>query len=276
MTLLSFVVVLLLLQCAAAYPELFNNLAYRSPSLRFPTDSVLAHDVGALARRHTKRDGSTARYEGGLSFPYGIASGDPLADSAILWTHPVVAGGNTTLPVCLQYQTAKDDKITQVVDTGLACTTSDVDYSLKVETKHLEPKTKYYYRFSTVGKNSTSSPVGTFKTMPRPDDATVDKLTLAVFSCSNLPYGFFNAYRKASARTNEVDYFTHVGDWIYEGKAVKGALEERQFEPRIEIAHLDEYRQRHAAYRGKDENLRAMLQNYAALTVRKLTAPIAV
>jgi len=49
-----------------------------------------------------------------------------------------------------------------------------------------------------------------------------------------------------------------ISDYIYEGGMRVGAPEDRQFEPRYEIASLDDYRQRYNAYHRKDASLRAM------------------
>ena len=72
------------------------------------------------------------------------------------------------------------------------------------------------------------SPIGRTKTTPHPDDHTA-KVGLAVFSCSNYPNGYFNAYgvcpasrihctsaddHQNAARKDEVDYFVHLGDYI--------------------------------------------------------------
>ena len=38
----------------------------------------------------------------------------------------------STAPVCVSYKVASDDAFAKVVDSGLAYTSSDVDYTLKV------------------------------------------------------------------------------------------------------------------------------------------------
>ena len=38
-------------------------------------------------------------------------------------------------------------------------------------------------------------------------------LTFAVFSCSNFPFGFFNAYTFAALNTTS-DIFVHLGDYV--------------------------------------------------------------
>ncbi|GAC76823.1 hypothetical protein PANT_22c00227 [Moesziomyces antarcticus T-34] len=291
----------------SALAPLERNLAYRSPSLSLSNGDGLGHDIehiGAQIRKRAYDDyvtskvegkarrnnakgkteadflvekydgdyGSDGRdaYKGKVSFPYGVAAGDPYPDSAILWTHPVPEDANTTLPVCLRYQTSRSESDwskANLVDDSYAWTTSEVDYSFKVETSGLQPKTQYYYRFFSCHDNSVVSPVGSFKSIPDYNDDEVDSLKLAVFSCSNLPFGYFNAYRAAAARKN-ADYFVHVGDYIYEargdGQKVAGentygdgrALN-RVPEPDHEIVTLEDYRLRYGSYR-KDKDLQAL------------------
>ncbi|PWN46632.1 hypothetical protein IE53DRAFT_18607 [Violaceomyces palustris] len=292
---------LTLLSTVASLPPLERNLAYRSPSLTVGSNG-LSHDIDAIGRSIRKRasvarrtlkgpkfanqadsieanydgdygsDGRMA-YKGNLTFPYSVASGDPYDTSAILWTHPVPTQ-ETSDPICLRYQTSKsrDFSKADIADSSYAWTTSDVDYSYKVETVGLEPLTQYYYRFSACHDESIRSPVGRFKTMPKPDDAKVDSLKIAVFSCSNFPFGFFNAYSQASRK--DIDYAMHVGDYIYESTGDgspdsygDGRPLDRVPEPNKEIFTLSDYRQRYATYRGRDEGLKALHANKSWLLV---------
>lgn len=72
-----------------------------------------------------------------------------------------------------------------------------------MEAKNLQPFTQYYYQFAVCGSNN-KSPVGRTKTSPRADD-DVSKVGIAVYSCSNYPNGYFNAYGNA-ARKDKIDY----------------------------------------------------------------------
>jgi len=77
----------------------------------------------------------------------------------------------------------------------------------------LEPFTQYYYQL-TVCDSNNSSPIGRSKTTPKPGDKT-SAISLAIYSCSNYNFGFFNAFGN-TARRNAVDYVVHLGDFIYE------------------------------------------------------------
>ena len=300
LTLLS---VVALSASASSLHPLERNIAYRSPSKTVGSDG-LSHDIGAIRRAIHKRaydervarqiqaragnvaeslvqdyngeygpDGRDA-YKGNISFPFNVASGDPYSDSAILWTHPVAAE-ETDKPICLRYQTSKskdDWSKDNVVDDNYAWTTSDVDYSFKVETTGLQPKTEYYYRFFSCNDHSLVSPVGTFKTFPEYNDDDVDSLRLAIFSCSNLPWGFFNAYQKASDK-NDIDFWLHVGDYIYEGPGDgspdaygDGRAIGRVPEPNKEILTLEDYRTRYQSYRN-DSSLQDLHRTHAILAV---------
>jgi alkaline phosphatase D len=130
----------------------------------------------------------------------------------------------------------------------------------------LKPYTTYYYQFN-VCNSSNKSPVGRTKTTPHADD-DITKVSLAVFSCSNYPFGFFNAFgnpvRKVSfvipgcgrveltKRQDSVDYVIHLGDYIYEyknGDYGWGNSLGRIPLPNKEIYSLYDYRKRLATYR---------------------------
>ena len=108
-----------------------------------------------------KRHAGASPYEAtALNFTHGVASGDPFPDSVIIWTRcapisddvndnstvsgtvplynpvPVYSDSNgttvSTAPVCVSFKVATDKELTDVVDSGTAYTSSDVDYTLKV------------------------------------------------------------------------------------------------------------------------------------------------
>ena len=86
--------------------------------------------------------------------PYslGVASGDPLPDSVILWTrlapNPLEAGGG--MPdesVEVNWEVATDEAMTDVVRTGTATAEPAHAHTIHVDVGGLEPATEYYYRF---------------------------------------------------------------------------------------------------------------------------------
>lgn len=242
-----------------------SNLNYRSPSEHHPGLGISLHKVN---KRNTPAKFDASQ----LNFTHGVASGDPYAESVILWTRisPQYAdvdsnstvsgtvplywhGPNLTVstaPVCVDYQVSESKDFKDVCSKGRAYTSSDVDYTVKVEAKGLKPFTRYYYQFN-VCDSDNKSPLGRTKTAPAADDH-VTKVGLAVYSCSNYPFGFFNAYGNP-ARKDSVDYVIHLGDYIYEyagdGDYGYGYSIGRVPKPESIIYTLNDYRERHATYR---------------------------
>ena len=152
----------------------------------------------------------------------------------------------STSPVCLNWKIGTDKNLSQVLDQGTVYTSSDVDYTVKVEAGHLQPFTRYYYQF-TVCNSTMSSMLGRTKTTPLPTDNAAS-VRLAIYSCSNYPFGFFNAYGNP-VRKDSVDYVLHLGDYIYEyanGDYGWGQSIGRVPLPDREIYTLYDYRKRHA------------------------------
>ncbi|KAK7897755.1 hypothetical protein LTR67_004385 [Exophiala xenobiotica] len=265
------------------------NLNYRSPSVNHPS---LGISVRKVVKRHDPRSTFAA---GSLNFTHGVASGDPYPNSVILWTrcsptfddvtnnsttsgfvplyNPVPIYNDTdeakpvsTSPVCLNWKIASDNKLSSVVDSGTVYTSSDVDYTVKVEATKLSPFTQYWYQFTVCNSNQTSM-VGRTKTTPAPDD-NVSGISLAIYSCTNFPFGFFNAYGNP-VRKDSVDYVIHLGDYIYEyknGDYGWGQSIGRVPLPDREIYTLYDYRKRYATYR-TDLDLLASHQNFPWIPV---------
>ncbi len=176
-------------------------------------------------------------------FRHGVASGDPLQDRVVIWTRVTPFSFQETVQV--EWVMAEDPQFTKVVRRGFTSTQPLLDYTVKVDVTRLEPDTTYYYRFMAMG---ASTPVGRTKTLPA---GSVDRLRLAVASCSNFPFGFFNAYQLI-ARREDLDAVVHLGDYIYEyaeGTYGVGGRFNRVPFPNREIVSLSDYRLRYAQYR---------------------------
>ncbi|HVY90211.1 MAG TPA: alkaline phosphatase D family protein [Hyphomonadaceae bacterium] len=204
---------------------------------RFITTSGLAILATTLAPRF-------AFAQAKAGFTHGIASGDPRQTQVTLWTR-FVADGETTLKV----EVAEDEAMQKVVSTGEAAATPGMDFCAHARIAGLMPGRWYYYRFRA--PDGSASPVGRTRTLP---DGKPDHFRIAVFSCSNGPTGWFNAYAHAAAR-NDVDLAIHLGDYIYESAVVNpgaapGSLAERRgLQPAHKLLMLADYRQRYASYR---------------------------
>lgn len=169
-------------------------------------------------------------------FAHGIASGDPQADSVILWTRVSTAADRE--PV--RWTLARDAGMSEIVAEGEADATAEADHTVKVLAEGLEPGATYFYRFEARGARS---PVGRTRTLPV---GRAERLGVALVSCSNWSEGYFNAY-EAIARDAAVDLVLHTGDYIYEGGGYTGRA--RDHAPNYEIVTLADYRERHAQYK---------------------------
>jgi alkaline phosphatase D len=186
-----------------------------------------------------------------VTFRHGVASGDPLPDSVVLWTR---SSGATEV----DWVVARDPDLRQVVARGRAPTSADIDHTVKVDPGGLEPATTYWYRFSAGGEHS---PTGRTRTAPA-TGAHVEHLRLGLVCCSSYADGWFHAYRNLARR--EVDLVVHVGDYLYENgrHSVKGP---RRHPPSRAVT-VDGYRARHALYK-TDHDLQALHARHPMVAV---------
>ncbi|RAV33285.1 alkaline phosphatase D family protein [Corynebacterium heidelbergense] len=198
------------------------------------------------------------------AFVHGVASGDPLPGSVLLWTritsHPGdLPGKNRGTPTKVKWEVAQDPQFRAVVASGNITATPDTDMTVKPEAAGLNPGTDYYYRFTITDGDYTGhvSPVGRTRTAPAAG-ADVQELRFALFSCSNWEAGFFHAYGDMAHR-GDIDYALHVGDYIYEyerGNYTGKSGPVRDHDPANEILTLADYRERYGQYH-TDVNLQA-------------------
>lgn len=172
-------------------------------------------------------------------FSHGIASGDPLADSVILWTRVSPAVDE---PVETFFEVALDPAFEQRVAADYIPTTdASRDHTVKIDVEGLAAATTYYYRFYAQGR---VSPIGRTRTAP---DGASQRLRFAVVSCSSWAHGYFHVYEEISGRA-DLDAVLHLGDYIYEfGSGEYGDV--REYDPPHEIVTLDDYRRRYRQYR---------------------------
>lgn len=186
-------------------------------------------------------------------FTHGVASGEPGPHSILLWTR-YAAPSTTRLTV----EIAEAPDFAAIVGGGSVDADAANDHSAKLTVEGLEPGRWYFYRF--IAPDGTKSPTGRTRTLPA---GRTSAFTLALFSCSNLPFGWFNAYAHANAR-QDIDLVAHVGDYLYEYPvgdypSLKQALPGRDIQPTHEIVALADYRLRYASYRA-DPDLQRLHQ----------------
>ena len=192
------------------------------------------------------------------AFRHGVASGDPLPGAVVIWTRVSGASGS----IAVEWTVAADPDFETVVAVGVRDTDADLDHTVKVDIDGLSPGTTYYYRFAALGE---SSPIGRTRTAR---EGATERLRFALASCSNYPYGFFNAYA-AIARRADLDAVIHLGDYIYEyaeGDFGTGAALGRAPEPASEALTLDDYRRRHALYK-RDPDLQEAHRQHPFIAV---------
>ena len=182
-------------------------------------------------------------------FSYGVCSGDPLADRVMLWTHAQVPNSSEDVP--LTYEVATDASFATLVSSGSTLASAASGHTAKADATGLAAGKDYFFRFRS---GDTVSPVGRTRTLPA---AGATSVSLAVFSCSNYPAGYFNVY--AEAAKSGAQFAVHLGDFIYEYGADGYASTDakalgRVVEPANECLSLADYRKRYAQYRSDPDS----------------------
>ncbi|WP_326525339.1 alkaline phosphatase D family protein [Sphingomonas sp.] len=184
-------------------------------------------------------------------FTHNVASGEPGAHSVLLWTRYVPAHGGEAR---VRVELSETGDFTKIAGGGELVTGPWRDHCVKITVAGLKPGTRYHYRF--IAGDGAISPVGRTRTLP----LSARRLKLAVFSCSNIGFGWFNAYAHAAA--SDCDFAVHLGDYFYEHAPgqypVKAEMVAgRDMLPTHEILSLTDYRLRYASYRA-DPDLQAL------------------
>ncbi len=196
-------------------------------------------------------------------FTHGLASGDPDASSLLLWTRYLPTDGQAAT---LQWEVATDPGFTGIIARGNVQADPARDYCAKAVAGGLPADSRVYYRFRA--PDGVLSGIGRGRTLPASGRRT---MKLAVFSCANIGFGYFNAYGHAAAR-EDLDLLLHLGDYIYEygDKAYPSPTQRapgRQgLQPDHEIVALADYRQRYAFYR-RDPDLQALHAAHSMMAV---------
>jgi alkaline phosphatase D len=148
-------------------------------------------------------------------YPEGVASGDPAADSVILWTRrPYDEGESATLIV----EVATDRAFRRVVATAPVTVSAASDWTCRVLVAGLRPARIYWFRFTDAEGNG--SRIG--RTLTAPADEDPRAVNFAFVSCQNINEGFQHAWRRMiwederRPRTAQLGFVLHLGDFIYE------------------------------------------------------------
>lgn len=194
-------------------------------------------------------------------FTLGVASGDPLPGSVLLWTRlaPAPYEPGNGLPnerVTVQWELAHDARFRRVARRGSVTAHPEFNHTVHVEVGNLDAARTYYFRFRT-GK--WISETGRTRTAPAAG-SKVSALTLAAVSCQAYHDGYFTPYKHLAE--DDVDVVFHLGDYLYE-YAVNSVGGARNYTDRTlpalynrETQTLEDYRLRYALYKS-DPDLRA-------------------
>lgn len=149
-------------------------------------------------------------------FPQGVASGDPTANSVILWTRRPPVKDSLAKKLIVEISTDPDFK--KVLAGGTAQISADSDWTCRFLAKDLKPNRVYWYRF--IDEHGYASRIGRTITAPDNDSDTPIRFTFVSCQCPN--EGALNAYRRmifedeAAPKEQQLNFVLHLGDFIYE------------------------------------------------------------
>lgn len=206
---------------------------------------------GAFAGAGVLSTGVFAASAATTAFTLGVASGDPTADSVVIWTrlapNPLNGGGMPDWPFLVQWRVANDESMLSIVQEGTAIAWPGLAHAVHVEVTNLSPGRWYFYQFYI---GADRSRIGRTRTMPA--RATMpDAFRFAFVSCQDWQNGFYAAYRNLAQE--DLDLVIHLGDYIYESAARATAVRQHNG---AEPNSLASYRNRHALYK-TDPHLQA-------------------
>jgi alkaline phosphatase D len=212
-------------------------------------------------------------------FPQSVASGDPKAASVIVWARvedPALPDDDYEVELEI-WPLASEETVVVAVTAE-----ARFDHCVKLRVEGLLPATAYEYRFLYI-KDGTAyaSRTAQTKTAPAPDaDVPV---RFAFVSCQDYGGRWYNAY--AVLVQEELDFFVHLGDYVYE-TAGDSSFQDDTDERRIVFddqagaialtagdgttyyaaRSLDNYRQLYRTFR-QDSALQAMHERLAMIAI---------
>ena len=195
-----------------------------------------------------------AEYEGTTDpFALGVASGDPLPESVVLWTRLLAGPGEliTDDRAVLVTMEAEDEPAGAGSRSFWVTVSADDAHTVHAVVDSLEPDRWYTYRFESGGFTSAT---GRTRTTPA-DDAPAELLVVGSASCQNYEDGFYAAHDNIAAAG--LDLLVWLGDYIYEsGPGTIGVDGTVRVHDAPEPTTLDDYRARYAFYK-RDPSLQA-------------------
>ncbi|MEM6414418.1 MAG: alkaline phosphatase D family protein [Pseudomonadota bacterium] len=226
--------------------------------------SSLAGGISACSRGRSLTPFNAISSEGNETFRHGVASGDPLSDSVVIWTRVTPSSTNSARNSSVDWELATDENFQNIIKQGRIVTGQSRDWTVKATPNQLPPGAHFFYRFRS---GRATSPTGRTKTLPV---GSVKQARFAAMSCSNHAFGFFNVYDQI-ARRDDFDAVIHLGDYIYEAGGdgyggEKGITLNRAHRPARELVSLADYRERHAQYKS-DPSCQAMHRQHPLIAI---------
>ncbi len=210
-----------------------------------------ARPVTGFARQHSTKVVAQPVLSG-YPFSLGVASGDPLPDSVVLWTRlapsPLDGGGMPPYLVPVQWHVSANESMSQIVRSGTVNARPESAHAVKVNVGGLRPGRWYWYQFKV---GNELSQIGRTRTAPARGDFPKE-LRFAFASCQDWQNGYFTAYKHMAAE--DLDLVVHLGDYIYEYGPQSGGPRQHNSD---EIITLADYRNRYALYK-TDPDLQAL------------------
>lgn len=206
-------------------------------------------------------------------FPQSVASGDPRANSVVLWTRIADSVGSRE-DLSVKLEVSKDEAFSNILLTKDLTAYAIYDHAIKVKIDALEPYTYYYYRFEYEGIYSN---IGRTKTAPSARSDT--EVKFAYISCQDYIGRYYNVLTHI-VENDELDFIVHLGDYIYETNGIplsQIVSENRQitfrdtegtirFDGYEAAASLDNYRQLYQIYRN-DSQLQKLHEKFPIITI---------
>jgi len=146
-------------------------------------------------------------------FELGVASGDPLPSSILLWTRAQKNGDESTQLLgdqSLTWRIWKANDVTSEIN-GTVLAQASRDLTVTVDVTGLEPDTVYNFQFIH-DVSGNQSAIGRTRTAPLPTAEVPIKVVTT--SCSSIWSGYMNSYGRI-AEMNDVNVVVHLGDFIY-------------------------------------------------------------
>jgi alkaline phosphatase D len=174
-------------------------------------------------------------------FRLGVASGDPLPDSVVLWTRlavdPMSPEPMPPVEVPVRWEVATDERFRKVVRSGKRTTGPDLGHSVHVDADGLDAGRDYFYRFRA---GDYASATGRTRTATAPG-RRLDRLAFGVTSCQSYQAGYYTAYEQMSR--DDLAFVVFLGDYIYELPG--GTVRQHDLPPSVT---LTDFRRHYAAH----------------------------